>query len=141
MEGKSTIKFELTEPERVEVYEKNGIYCICSANNTNDTVEWFEVNSSSIENVLQKAGMSWCYVFETKASEKPIIYLYFAKELTKGILINAKREIFETMPEDMHLYIEEGLPFSSIDVEQYDNTISVLERELRRKCSDVLKVF
>lgn len=141
MEGKSTIKFEVTEPERVEVYEKDGIYCICSAQNTNDTVEWFEINSPSIEDVLLKAGLSWCYVFVTKASEKPMIYMFYSEGLTKEILINAKRELFDTIPENIHIYIEEGRSFSSIDVDQYDNTISEFERELLRKCSDVLKVF
>ena len=66
--------------------------------------------------------------------------MFIGKGLTKEFVIDELKDEMTNIPEDIHLYFEDN-PFSSIDIDDYDNSISELEKELMRKASDVFKVY
>lgn len=132
---------KLRNPQRVEVeYYKNKYPLILSAERTNDTLDWFHVNSSLLETLLQKEGLSWCYIFETAPKKAPCIYMFIGEGLIKEELIEFMQDDIESLPEERNFYYEDD-SFSSIDVDLYDGSITELEKELTRKASDVFRVY
>ena len=115
-------------------------YYIESAEGTNDTLDWYAINSSVIEDELEKAGYNWYYVFETAPEQSPVIYMFFGKELSWETLEEVLNDIEKSLPEDREVFIENA-SFSTIDVDEYDNSISVLEEELYRKASEVFRTY
>lgn len=131
---------ELENPDRVKISILNdNMVCILSADNTNDTLDWFLVNSSKIETSLANEGLSWCYVFETIPKEKPMVYLFMG-EISEKAIKDELRNSFETLPEDRQIHFEFAT-FASIDKDAYDNSITPLEEELKQKSSDVFRVI
>jgi hypothetical protein len=49
-------------------------------------------------------------------------------------------DIEKSLPEDREVFIENA-SFSTIDVDEYDNSISVLEEELCRKAYEVFTTY
>lgn len=115
-------------------------YYIESVERTNDTLGWYTINSNVVEEELEKEGYSWCYVFETAPEQSPIIYMWFAERLTKENLERELDDVKDSLPEGRQIFFEDA-PFSSIDVDQYDNSMTVLEQELYRKASEVFRVY
>ena len=116
---------------------------IDSIDSMNDSYDWFYVNSNLIEEALQKKGLAWCYMFETAPNKFPCIYMFIGEGLSKEYAINVMNELKEitnTLPDDRNLYYED-VPFSSIDIDKYDNSITEFEQELTRKASDVFRVY
>lgn len=132
---------KVEKPERVVVrlYE-NKYSVIVSAENTNDTLGWFHINCNVIEGYLQERGYSWCYLFETAPKQSPCIYMFIGEKLSKEFLEDDLKDEIESLPEGRNFYIE-AAPFASIDVDQYDDSISELETELYNKASEVFKVY
>ena len=132
---------KVQNPARVCVkWYDHKFYYIESAERTNDTLGWYTINSNVVEEELEKEGYSWCYVFETAPEQSPIIYMWFAKGLTKDDLKIEFDDVNESLPEGRQIFFEDG-PFSAIDVDQYDNSMTVLEQELFRKASEVFRVY
>ena len=128
-------------PERVTIRMYDNKYpFVTSVENTNDTWDWFHVNSAALENTLQEHGLSWCYLFETAPKKVPCIYMFFGQGLSKELMEEVMDEERNALEEGRKFWFEDN-SFSSIDVEQYDNSISELERELRNKASDVFVVY
>ena len=128
---------KVQNPARVCVkFYDHKFYYIESAEGTNNTSDWYAINSSVIEDELKKEGYTWYYVFETASEQSPVIYMFFGKGLSKETLEEVLNDIEESMPEDRKVFIEDAA-FSTIDVDQYDNSISVLEEELYRKAYEV----
>ena len=123
----------------VKFYDRK-YYYIESVEKTNDTLGWYTINSNVVEEELEKEGYSWCYVFETAPEQSPIIYMWFAKGLTKEDLESEFDDVKDSLPEGRQLFFEDG-SFSTIDVDQYDNSKTVLEQELFRKASEVFRVY
>ena len=115
-------------------------YYIESAEGTNDTLDWYAINSSVIEEELENAGYNWYYVFETTPEQSPFIYLFFGKGLSRETLEEELNDAEKSLPENRQVFIEDA-SFSTIDVDQYDNSISVLEEELYRKASEVFRTY
>jgi len=115
-------------------------YYIESAERTNDTLGWYHINSKVVEDALEEKGFSWCYAFETAPEQSPIIYMFFGNGMTQKTLEEEFGDSRESLPEGRSLYFEDA-PFSSIDVDQYDNSRTVLEQELFRKASEVFRVY
>ena len=111
-----------------------------SAENTNDTWGWFHINSEMLEDAFIEMNLSWCYVFETVPKQHPFIYLYVGEGLTKDDVINDNRIAVETLPEGRELFFEKK-QFSVIDTDKYNNSMTELEKELRKVASDVFKVY
>lgn len=136
-----SILSKLQSPERVKVlFIENQYVCIVSADNTNDTFDWFHINSDLLEDGLKKVGLNWCYLFETAPRLTSCIYMFVGKGLTKDFVETETRVMIENCPENRKFYLEDGA-FSSIDTDLYDNSISELEEELIRKASDVFRVY
>ena len=132
---------KVQNPARVCVkFYDNQFYYIESAEGTNNTLDWYAINSSVIEDELEKEGYTWYYVFETASEQSPVIYMFFGKELSRETLEEVLSDIEESIPEDRQVFIEDAA-FSTIDVDQYDNSISVLEEELCRKASEVFRTY
>ena len=128
-------------PERVAIRMYDNKYpFIASLENMNDTWDWFHVNNKALESFLDEHGLSWCYLFETAPQKTPCIYMFFGEGLSKEIMEEAMCEEINALEEGRHFYFEDD-SFSSIDVDQYDNSISELEKELTRKASDVFRVY
>ena len=128
---------KVQNPARVCVkFYDNQFYYIESAEGTNNTSDWYAINSSVIEDELKKEGYTWYYVFETASEQSPVIYMFFGKGLSRETLEEVLSDIEESIPEDRQVFIEDAA-FSTIDVDQYDNSISVLEEELCRKAYEV----
>lgn len=115
-------------------------YGIYSLENTNDTYDWFHINSQKLEDALQANGFSWCYLIETAPSATPFIYLFTGPGLTKKFVEEEIASLPTDVPEGRNIYFED-CSFSQIDIDKYDNSISALEEELLRKASDVFKVY
>jgi len=132
---------KVQNPARVciKLYDRK-FYFIESAERTNDTLDWYTINGNVVEEELEKEGFSWCYVFETAPKQSPIIYMWFAKGLTKEKLKEEFDYVKDSLPEGRHLFFEDN-SFSTIDVDQYDNSITFLEKELYRKASEVFRVY
>lgn len=131
----------LTAPEKVVVkFIDNKYAFIDSIDSINDSYDWFYVNSNLIEEALQKKGLAWCYMFETAPNKFPCIYMFIGKGLSKEYVIEELKETTNTLPDDRNLYYED-VPFSSIDIDKYDNSITEFEQELTRKASDVFRVY
>lgn len=123
----------------VKFYDRK-FYYFESAERINDTLGWYHINSNVIEKTLQEGGYSWCYVFETASEQSPIIYMFFAKGLLKETLEREFEDVEDSLPEGRSLHFEDG-PFSAIDVDQYDDSLSIFEQELYRKASEVFRVY
>ena len=136
-----TLLSKVQNPERVAVnFVEDKYVFIASAENMNDTIDWFTINSNIVEEILENSGLSWCYLIETAPKKSPCIYMFIGKGLTKEFVIDELKDEMTNIPEDIHLYFEDN-PFSSIVIDDYDNSISELEKELMRKASDVFKVY
>ena len=66
--------------------------------------------------------------------------MFIGEGLSKEYIIEELKETTKTLPDDRNLYYED-VPFSSIDIDKYDNSITVFEQELTRKASDVFRVY
>ena len=123
----------------VKFYDRK-YYYIESVERTNDTLGWYTINSNVVEEELEKEGYSWCYIFETAPEQSPIIYMWFAEGLTKENLEKELDDVKDSLPEGRQIFFEDA-PFSTIDVDQYDNSMTVLEQELYKKASEVFRVY
>lgn len=137
----NNILSKLSSADKVAVrsYEDR-YYGIFSTENCNDTYDWFHVNSHQLESALQNNGYSWCYVIETATSATPFIYLFTGLDMTRDFIEKELISSLDEIPEDRHIYFED-CPFSEIDIDKYDNSISAFEQELYRKASDVFRVY
>ena len=136
-----TLLSKVKAPERVAVnFVEDKYVFIASAENSNDTIGWFTINSNIVEEYLEESGLSWCYVIEMAPKKSPCIYMFIGKGLTKEYVIDELEDELANIPENIHLYFEDK-PFSSIDIDDYDNSISEFEKELLKKASDVFKVY
>ena len=137
----SSLLLKVKSPERVAVNFVEDKYAfIASAENTNDTSDWFCINSNVIEEYLKKNNLSWCYVIEAAPKKSPCIYMFIGEGMTKEYIVEELKDGMRIIPKDIHLYFEENT-FSSINIEDYDNSISEFEKILIRKASDVLRVY
>lgn len=128
-------------PERVAVnFVEDKYVFISSAENTNDTIGWFSINSNIVEESLKKRGISWCYVIETATNRSPCVYMFIGNGLTKEYVKGELEGFMPRIPENIHLYFEDK-SFSSIDIDDYNNSMSDFERELIRRASDVFNVL
>ena len=127
-------------PGRVVIAPQKEFFMIMSAENTNDTIGWFTINSRLVEELVKKVGAKWYYLFETAAKQSPCIYMFIGEGLSKDFLEDYLQEGIASCQENRQFFLDDK-PFSTIDIDQYDNSISALEDELIRKSSDVLKVY
>jgi hypothetical protein len=132
---------KVAKPDRVEIKLLDRKYLLIqSAENTNDTIGWFHINSRVLEDEFEANNLSWCYVFETAPKQAPCIYMFVGEKLTKENLKAFLEDGEETLPEGRKIYYED-ISFSEIDIDQYDNSMTVLEQELFRKAGEVFKVY
>ena len=137
----SKILSSLSSVDRIAVRSfDDKYYGIYSLENTNDTYDWFQMNSQKLEAALQVNGFSWCYLIETAPSASPFIYLFTGPNMTKEYIEKEIASLSTDVPEDRNIYFKD-CSFSQIDIDRYDNSISALEEELLRKASDVFKVY
>ena len=132
---------DIANPGRIvcKIYDKKYLF-IESAEQTNDTIGWYVINSKAIEKCLQANNLLWCYVIETAPKSQPFIYMFIGEDISREYLENEMKEVAESIPEDRNYYIEEG-SFDSIDIDQYDDSKTVLEQEVFRKASEVFRVY
>ena len=132
---------KVVKPDRVEIKLLDRKFLLIqSAENTNDTIGWFHINSQALENEFEANNLSWCYVFETAPKQAPCIYMFAGEKLSKEEIKAFLEDGEETLPEGREIYYED-ISFSAIDVDQYDNSRTVLEQELFRKASEVFRVY
>lgn len=132
---------DIANPDRIvcKIYDKKYLL-IESAELTNDTIGWYAINSKAIEKCLQANNLLWCYVIETAPKSQPFIYMFIGEDISREYLENEMKEATESIPEGRNYYIEEG-SFASIDIDQYDDSKTVLEQEVFRKASEVFRVY
>ena len=132
---------DIANPGRIvcKIYD-NKYLLIESAEQTNDTIGWYTINSKAIEKCLQANNLLWCYVIETAPKSQPFIYMFIGEDISREYLENEMIEAAESIPEGRNYYIEEG-SFDSIDIDQYDDSKTVLEQEVFRKASEVFRVY
>ena len=132
---------KVVKPDRVEIKLLDRKFLLIqSAENTNDTIGWFHINSQALENEFEANNLSWCYVFETAPKQAPCIYMFAGENLSKEEIKAFLEDGEETLPEGREIYYED-ISFSAIDIDQYDNSMTVLEQELFRKASEVFRVY
>jgi hypothetical protein len=132
---------DIANPGRIvcKIYDKKYLL-IESAEQTNDTIGWYAINSKAIEKCLQANNLLWFYLIETAPKSQPFIYMFIGEDISRKYLENEMKEAAESIPEDRNYYIEEGC-FDSIDIDQYDDSKTVLEQEVFRKASEVFRVY
>ena len=132
---------DIANPGRIvcKIYDKKYLL-IESAEQTNDTIGWYVINSKAIEKCLRANNLLWCYVIETAPKSQPFIYMFIGEDISREYLENEMKEAAESIPEDRNYYFEEG-SFDSIDIDQYDDSKTYLEQELFRKASEVFRVY
>jgi hypothetical protein len=131
----------IANPDRIvcKIYDKKYLL-IESAEQTNDTLGWYAINSKAIEKCLQANNLLWCYVIETAPKSQPFIYMFIGEDISREYLENEMKEAAESIPEGRNVYFEEGC-FDSIDIDQYDDSKTVLEQEVFRIASEVFRVY
>ena len=128
-------------PDRIAIRFVNDQYAyIESVDKEKDLVDWFCVNSNILEESLNEHNLSWCYLIETVHNERPDVYMLIGRDMTKEFVAEELKDSFNNLPENKQIYIKET-PFSSIEIDDYDNSISEFDREFMRKASDVFKVY
>lgn len=128
-------------PDRIAIRFVNDQYAyIESVDKEKDLVDWFCVNSNILEESLNEHNLSWCYLIETVLNERPDVYMLIGHDMTKEFVAEELKDSFNNLPENKQIYIKET-PFSSIEIDDYDNSISEFDREFMRKASDVFKVY
>ncbi len=128
-------------PDRIAIRFVNDQYAyIESVDKDKDLVDWFCVNSNILEESLNEHNLSWCYLIETVPNERPDVYMLIGHDMTKEFVAEELKDSFNNLPENKQIYIKET-PFSSIEIDDYDNSISEFDREFMRKASDVFKVY
>ena len=134
-------KVEIMNPNRVVISQfENTPPFFESAESTNDMIGWFHTNSKAIETCLEENGLSWCYLFETAPKHSPCIYMFIERDITKESLKKIMKDYEKSLPDGRNFYYEDD-SFSSIDVEQYDNSITELEKIATIYAGDVFKVY
>ena len=132
---------KVVKPERVEIKLLDRKFLLIeSAENTNDTIGWFHINGQTLEKEFEANNLSWCYVFETAPKQAPCIYMFVGDHQSKEEVKTFLEDGESTIPEGREIYYED-VPFSAIDIDQYDNSMTVLEQELFRKASEVFRVY
>lgn len=132
---------KVVKPDRAEIKLLDRKYLLIeSAENTNDTVGWFHINGQTLEKEFEANNLSWCYVFETAPKQTPCIYMFAGEDLSKEEVKSFLEDGESTIPEGHEIYYED-VPFSSIDLDQYDDSMTILEQELFRKASEVYRVY
>lgn len=132
---------KVVKPERVEIKLLDRKYLLIqSAENTNDTIGWFTINSHILEEVFIANNLTWCYVFEVAPKQAPCIYMFVGEKLTKEDLKAFLEDGESTIPEGREIHYED-IPFYRIDLDQYDGNITYLEKELFRRASEVIRVY
>lgn len=130
----------LVNPERVKVAVTPEYDLLLSAENTNDTMEWFKINSESLESNLRHQKLKWAYAIETCPDNQPFIYMLISPNMStwkaNKLILRAKN----TLPEDRSIFASEG-PFKAFKIDNFDLTPTTLLDELFTKyASDVLRV-
>ncbi len=100
---------DIANPDRIvcKIYDKKYLL-IESAEQTNDTIGWYAINSKAIEKCLQANNLLWCYVIETAPKSQPFIYMFIGEDISREYLENEMKEATESIPEGRNYYIEEG---------------------------------
>lgn len=122
-------------PENVELEygysDTTHSFFIKSADNTNDTYGWYEVNYKTIERSLCKYGIKFVYVFETSNEERwdtaPIITMFIGKDISRQSVCDSLISSYGYIEENV--IIHEG----SYDCRPFE---SQLYHSLTRKASE-----
>ena len=108
---------KVVKPDRVEIKLLDRKFLLIqSAENTNDTIGWFHINSQALENEFEANNLSWCYVFETAPKQAPCIYMFAGENSSKEEIKAFLEDGEETLPEGREIYYED-ISFSAIDVD------------------------
>ena len=111
-------------PERVTIRMYDNKYpFVTSVENTNDTWDWFHVNSAVLEKILHEHGLTWCYIFDTAPNKIPCIYMFFGQGLSKELM---EEVMDEDRIDDIYDY------FAESDTDSLEAALD----ELGQECSE-----
>lgn len=131
----------LIAPERVKLLVKEDYDLLMSSENTNNTVDWFKVNASILEDGIKKMNRQWLYIIETCPDRRPFIYMFIFSLGEPKTLSQEIAEIKKTLPTDRQMVMT-NTPFEMCEIDKYDNTpVPLLHQLLTEKASDVLEVL
>ena len=133
------ILLQLSNPSRVQVCFMKGYEVIMSRGNTNDTVDWFYVNSDSLEKFLVDNGMSWCYLLEKAKGLDANIYLFIGEKLCYDDMLSYKEDYFKDNNKCLEFFIELK-PFKEISQCKYEHESSAVEEALYNHADNVFIV-
>lgn len=135
-----TIMTGVDNPSRVQLGINEDYDFLMSAENTNDTVDWFKVNALQLENNLMNSELTWVYVIETIPNSRPFIYMFIGEFITKFFIKKIVDDLMTNKPEGREVIIHKG-SFPSVDIDKYDGTRSVLQDLFTMKAADVFEVL
>jgi len=131
---------QLENPSRVEVMLIDGYDVIMSSKNTNDTIDWFRVNSRKLEDYLIKHNQRFFYVLEKDGDYDACIYLYIGQDLTRIDMERLIEDYQKRCPVGLKYFLENS-HFNSIEKSKYERKKTTLEQILLQKSSDVIEVL
>lgn len=132
------ILLQLSNPSRVQVCFMKGFEVIMSRENINDAVDWFYVNSDTLEEFLADNGMSWCYLLEKAKAQDANIYLFIGSGLSYDDMLSYKETYFKN-GKDLEFFIEKK-PFKEISQCKYEHERSFVEEALYNHADNVFIV-
>ena len=109
---------------------------IFSRKGTNDTSDWYMVNSPMIESEIKKAGLSWYYLFETIKGDYPGVTMIIGENINAQTGRDLMTELLGYIPDNDHF--DDG---TYKDVCDNYREISALERVLTQESSTVIRIL
>lgn len=130
----------LKNPSRIKIVTCEDYDFLMSAENTNDTMDWFKINASKLEENLVFEGLTYIYVIETVPNNRPFIYMFIGEFITKFFVKEIVDRLMTDAPEGREAIIHRG-HFTGVDIDKYDGSRSVLQDLFTMKAADVLEVL
>lgn len=129
----------LVNPSIIKVAVNKGYDLLMSAENTNDTMTWFNTNSDKLEENLRKQNLKWAYIIETCPDGEPFIYMLISPTMSTYLARNLTQRVRNTLPDDRTMLVSEGR-FKAFNIEQFDYTPTTITDLLAQYADTVLKV-
>lgn len=127
----------IVNPARIKVAVCENHDLLMSADNKNDTMEWFKTNADKLEENLRSMGLKWAYAIETCPDGEPFIYMLISPNMSTYLAQQMTDRAKRTLPEDREMIVCEG-PFRAFNINQYDNTPETLAEALLTHYADIV---
>lgn len=129
----------LINPSKIKVMVNNDYDVLLSADNTNDTMEWFKTNADKLESNLREQHLEWAYAIETCPTGQPFIYMLISPTMSTNRAKQITQQAKNTLPEGRTMLVSSGI-FRTFNIDEFDNTPTTLIDLLTKYADTVIEV-